>query len=811
MGRGQIPVLSSYRVLDLTDERGHLAGFMLAMLGAEVVKVEPPDGVRSRRIGPFDASGVSLTHAAYDRGKKSVAVDLGIASGRDAFLDLVLGADCVIESMGVGTLEQLDLGLELLRTHNPALVVGTLTAFGHTGPKAHWPATDLTLMASACTMAFTGDADRSPVRVTLPQAFHFGAAVLAGGVIAALYERGRSGSGQIVDVAAQQVIPIATQAGVLASACNFPTPTRTGGGVSIGPIDLRLVYPAKDGFVSITHVFGDAIGPVTKRLMDWVFEEGFVTSASANLDWVNFATLVESGAVSIEQWEEVKAAVALCTASKTKAELLSIAMERQLLMAPIADVAEVLGSEQLATRKYFERLRLDGAKIAAPGKFALTRNAVLAAPVTVTSIGADNKEIFANPRQVNVPEKTRTTPASPLEGVKVLDFMWSLAGPFTSRALGDLGATVVKIESIHRPDPTRGFLPIWDNEPGLEQSALFDTANAGKLSLALNMRSPEAAKVVQDLVEWADLVCESFSPGTMKSWGLDYETLSEINPSLVMLSTCLTGQFGPTSTFAGYGNLGAALSGFYGLAGWPDRAPSGPFGAYTDYPSTHFMLATVLAALDHQRRTGVGEYIDLAQTEAALHFISPALLDASATGSVAERRGNEDPDMVPHGGFRCAGEDEWVAIAVNSDAQWQRLCQIMGRDDLRREVELDSLEGRRAERARIEDEITKWTQNHSAVDITSTLVNNGIAAHGVQSSVECLSDRQLAHREAFIWAEHPHRECIVENARFAFSRSDVGPKARAPFLGEHTFEVLSRFLGYDADRIADLAALEALE
>ena len=215
---------------------------------------------------------VNLTGLPFPRLKIFQGASLEWLSGRDALLDLTKGADCVIESMGVGALEAVGLGHETLQRNNPSLVIGTLTAFGHTGPKAQWPATDLTLMASACTMAFTGDSDRSPVRVALPQAFHFGAAVLTGGVVAALYERGRSGLGQIVDVAAQQVIPMATQAGVLAAACNFPTPTRTGGGLSIGPIDLRLVYPARDGFVSITHVFGDAIGPMTGRLMDWVLE-----------------------------------------------------------------------------------------------------------------------------------------------------------------------------------------------------------------------------------------------------------------------------------------------------------------------------------------------------------------------------------------------------------------------------------------------------------------------------------------------------------------------------------------------------------
>jgi len=804
-------VLESYRVIDVTDSRGHLAGLMLAMLGAEVIKVEPPAGVASRREGPFTEAGASLRHAAYDRGKASVVLDLDTEAGRQDLRRLIAGADCVIESQGPGAFAEMGLGFEGLLAEDPELVLGTVTAFGHTGPKAHWPVTDLTLMASGCTMAFTGDDDRSPLRLSVPQAFHFGAAVLAGGVVAALYERGRSGSGQIVDVAAQQVIPIATQCGVLSEAANFETPRRTGGGASVGPIDLRFVYPALDGYVSITHVFGDAIGVVTTRLMEWCVDEGFARPELAALDWINFATEIESGAVSVDTWEEAKAAVAACTASKTKSELLEIALQRRLLMAPIADLGDVLQSDQLAARDYFVDLRVGEAEMPAPGGFALVNGERLASPDTVASLGADTGRIIAEPRVRPASDAAGPAPARPLEGVKVVDFMWSLAGPFTSRVLADLGATVVKVESIHKPDPARGFLPIWDNVPGLEQSALFDSANAGKLSLALDMRDPAAHEVVRDLAMWADVLCESYSPRAMPGWGLDHETLRAANPRLVYFSTCLFGQFGPLSAFAGYGNLGAALSGFYGLAGWQDRAPSGPFGAYTDYTSTHFMAAMVVAALDRQRRTGEGCRIDLAQAEAALHFIAPGLLDAAANGHLAGGEGNAERWMAPHGGFPCAGSDSWIALAVEDDEQWVRLCAVMGRDDLAADPELGTTAGRLAAAAMLESEIGQWTSAREVADVEALLIDAGIAAHRIQSSGGCLGDPQLAERGAFVWVDHPERGCVVENNRVQFSRTDASPQARAPFLGEHSFEVLTEILGYDADRIADLAAGEVLE
>jgi crotonobetainyl-CoA:carnitine CoA-transferase CaiB-like acyl-CoA transferase len=809
--KGVTDVLSPYRVLDLTDERGHFAGMILAALGAEVVKIEPPDGVRTRRLGPFDDAGRSLRHAAYDRGKQSVTIDLTTDDGRQQLRDLAAGADVLLDSLGPGALASLGIDFSELLELNPALVIGTVTAFGHDGPKAHWPVTDLTLMASACTLAFTGDSDRAPVRVTVPQAFHFGAAVLAGGVVAALIERGASGHGQIVDVAAQQVIPIATQGGVLSEACNFPTPTRSAGGAKVGPIELRFVYPAADGFVSITHVFGDSIGPVTARLMDWAAEEGHVDPAIAAIDWVNFATLVETGEVSIEEWELAKAGVASLTASKTKAELLEAAMERRLLLAPIADPADVLASEQLAFRRYFEPLKLASTEIQAPGPFAKLTATPLRTLDAVPAPGEHTAAVVALPRSVERPVAEPPRGNRPLEGVKVLDFMWSLAGPFSTRALADLGATVVKVESVNKPDAARGFLPIWDNVPGLEQSALFDSANAGKLSLALDMRKPEAIEVVKRLVGWADLVTESFSPRAMKGWGLDYERLREINPGLIMFSTCLTGQNGPLANFAGYGNLGAALSGFYGLAGWKDRPPAGPFGAYTDYTSTHLMLVTLLSAIDHRRRTGEGQHIDIAQAEAAAHYIAPALLDVAATGHVTERGGNRDPEMAPHGVYPCSGDDRWVAIAVPDDTAWERLCAAAGFHELAADGSLGTTEGRLAQAERLDELLARWTSGRSVTEVEELLVTAGVPVHGVQSSTECLADPQLAHRGHFLWVEHPERGCIIEASRFKMSRSENSPRGRAPFLGEHSFDVLTDILGLDADDIADLAAAEVLE
>ncbi len=813
-------MLSPYRVLDLTDERGAFAGYLLAALGADVIAVEPPGGSRSRRLGPFAGDrpdpNRSLTHGAYARGKRSIVVDLEQAEGRARFGRLVADADVVLESFEPGTMDRLGLAHHALAAHNPGIVLTSISAFGQDGPKANWPATDLTVLASSCALVLNGDADRAPVRLVVPQAFAMGAAVAACATLIALQERARSGLGQHVDVSAQGAAMLAVQASVLADAVGSPSLQRTAGGARAGLMDIQLVYPAADGHVSITHVFGPAIGPRTADLMAWACEEGHCDEALRDLDWVHFNDLVEQGVHSVQTWERAKAAVTALTSSHTKAELFAAAMRRRLLIAPIAGMDDVLASDQLAHRRFFEQLHWPDAAdepIVAPGAFAKCSGRPLRPLAPPPRVGEHTAAVLGErDRRERAPAAPRREPAPAgpaLAGLKVLDFTWSIAGPHGMRTLADCGATVVKVESTTKPDAARGYRPTYGNRPGAENSALFDTMNAGKHSLQLDLNHPDARAVVHDLVRWADVVVESFSPRAMRGWQLDYAHLRAVNPRIVMVSTCLTGQDGPLSSFAGYGNLAAALAGFYKLAGWPDRAPAGPFGAYTDYTSTHLVLAALLAAVDHQRRTGEGQHVDVAQAEAALHYLAPAVLDYTVNGRVAERAGNTDATMAPHGVYPCAGDDRWVAIACQHDDAWHALCGVLGRVDLAGDDGLRHAAGRLARRAELDDAVAAWTAGRSAEEVEAKLVAAGVAAHAVNNSAECLADPQLAHRRHFVTLAHPGRPCVVERTRFGLSRtpSTVG---LPPACGEHTDQVLTTLLGYSAERIEVLRQAGAL-
>ena len=239
--------------------------------------------------------------------------------------------------------------------------------------------------------------------------------------------------------------------------------------------------------------------------------------------------------------------------------------------------------------------------------------------------------------------------------MKVADFSWIGVGPITAKALADHGATVVRIESDDPPDRLRLVGPFKDDIPGIDRCQFFASFNTSKLSLQLDLKHESGNEIARKLLSWCDIALDSFTAGTMDRLGLGYEAAREMNPGIIMATTCLFGQYGPAAKLAGYGYHAASISGFYEVTGWPDRAPGGPWNAYTDTIAPRFLTTTLLAALDHKRRTGEGQYIDQAQIESALHFLAPELLDVQVSGRTARRNGNHDPACAPHDAYPVRG------------------------------------------------------------------------------------------------------------------------------------------------------------
>lgn len=415
--------------------------------------------------------------------------------------------------------------------------------------------------------------------------------------------------------------------------------------------------------------------------------------------------------------------------------------------------------------------------------------------------------------------------AAPFEGLKVLDLAWVVAGPVIGRMLADYGATVVRVESSQRVDTTRVMGPFPGGRIDPRQSGLFENCNAGKLGLTLDLASPGGQQVARDLARWADVLVESFSPGQMQRWGLGYETLRESNPGLVMLSTSLMGQTGPYASFAGYGNIGAAMAGFQQLVGWPGELPIGPYGPYTDYVGPRCAIVALLAALDHRRRTGEGCHLDISQAEAGMQFLAPQIADYSVTGRVAEHAGNRDPQMAPHGVFPCrvpwpsgsiagagqaadadpAGVPGWVAIAVRSDAEWQALAALVGGEALAGDPRYASLVQRKANEDALEALIAQWTEPRSAHEIVESLQWLGVPAHVAACSRDMVEDPQLRARGHFVGVAHPLMGVsTVETTRYRLSETPGAPRRCGPTPGRDNEFVLREFLGYGDEEIASL-------
>lgn len=328
----------------------------------------------------------------------------------------------------------------------------------------------------------------------------------------------------------------------------------------------------------------------------------------------------------------------------------------------------------------------------------------------------------------------------------------------------------------------------------------------------LDLGNEEGREVFRDLVRWADVVTESFSPKAMRTWGLDYEALRQIKPDIIMVSSCLMGQTGPYSRFAGYGALAAAMCGFGNLCGWADRAPTGPYGSYTDCVAPRFTIASLLAALEYRRRTGRGQYIDISQAEASMHFLSPAILDFAANGRVHGPQGNRDPYMSPHGVYPCAVDDSWIAIACATEAQWRALVELMGRAELVRDSRFAAVDVRILNRDALDHIVADWTHNFNANELELKLQSTAIPASKAASGDDMCSDPQLLYRGHFVHVEQPRVGKVpVEASAYKMSRTPGRVERGAPTLGGDNAYVLEQVLGYSTERISALAARGALK
>ena len=398
------------------------------------------------------------------------------------------------------------------------------------------------------------------------------------------------------------------------------------------------------------------------------------------------------------------------------------------------------------------------------------------------------------------------------EGLKVVDFTWAAAGPITTMNLADHGAIVVKVESSVHPDSVRNGGPFAGGKPGINRSGFFAGFNHNKLSVTIDMTTEPGRAVAKRLLTWADVVVESFTPRVMPGWGFGYDDLRKLNPRLIMLSTCMLGQTGPYRSYAGFGAQGAALAGFPAVNGWADRSPAAPFGAYTDMITPYFAISALVAALDYRDRTGQGQHIDVSQVEAGFQLLAPRFVQYSASGQVPARMGDRSYYAAPHGAFQCAGDDNWIAIAVETDEQWQALKGLMGNPAWSADPRYDDLGGRLASQDEMRQRIEYWTAPQDRFELMARLQAVGIPSGAVQKALDLFDDPQLQHRKHHVPLVHPEMGvCLYSSLPYRLSETPGELLSAAPCIGEHTYLVLREFLAYGEEEIEALEAEGALK
>ncbi len=790
IARMSTPPLTHVRVVDLTDIRGALAGRMLADLGADVVKVEPPGGDPGRLRPPFSdnqaAPDRSLPFLYRNANKRGAVIDLDDRAGRERLAQLCDGADLLIENLAVERRNALDLAPEAVRQRHPALVHVAIADFGLSGPRAGWRAEPLVAFAASGALHPTGFPDRPPCSAPGYAAHDCAAIYAALGGLAALLDRARHGQGQTIEVSVQEAalhglnpwsVPLEDYAR------RYPilpkSPSRNADGT-------YLVLEAADGHVRVL--------PGTVRHWRAFRELLGDPEVLAGPEWEQTAFRMLNGDV-------LRLVACDALRERKRADLLRDACRLGVPLAPVNPPDDFVGEAQTRARGYFRRTGFPGIGDAPFAPIALNLSetpASLRRPAPAP--GEDDRSGF-EPRPVAA---AGGASGPVLAGVRVVDLGVGAVGPEACWALAELGAEVIKIESRANLD----FLRSVTLEPGAVNRAwTFNTECRGQKSVCLDLRTARGRELALELCKRADVIVENNRGGVTANWGLDYESVRKVAPRVIYVQSQGFGEGGPLGRAQAFGPLNSAFAGMNWLWNYPDAPyPAGAALNHPDHIASKLAALGVLAALEHRRRTGVGQRIEMAQTEAAAFLIGEFYLEGPCTGQPARQRGNAVDYAVPHGVYACLGEDRWIAIAIASDEDWQRFC---ARAEWADEPRLATLAGRLAARDELDLRVTQWTRARRAEDIAELLQSVAVSAFIVQSPDDTRADPHLAARGSIVSVTHPEigPERHIGNP-IRPSRMPTVTACAAPLLGADTEDVLGRWLGIAAAEVAKLVADE---
>ena len=793
MPGGPLDALRGVRVLDLSDDlAGSYCTKLLVDAGAEVLKVEPAAGhplrttSRSGSVGADgDVDGALFRFLAA--GQRSVGLDLDGTGDRDRLLELAAGSDVVVSSASIGVLEARRLRGEDLQAVNPALTVVSITPFGLTGPRAHDTANDFRLQARSGSLHSHGSVDREPLAVGGGLGEWIAGAYAAAGALAARARTARTGRGEVVDVSALECLAI-TLVCYPSVAASFP------GGVRRRSTYVLLpgIEPCKDGFVGLT----------TLTAQQW---HDFLAMIDRH-DLIADRQLDGSrGRVAREA--EVRGVIQGWTRDRTVEEVIDRAVSFRVPAAPVLDGASLPTFEALTERALFDRNpRGDLPHPRPPFRSSATRPRPVGRAPAVDEHG---DRPFASSRSTPVEAGQHAGRRLPLEGVRVLDFTAFWAGPTATQYLATLGADVIKVESVQRPDAIRFNVHVSpDTDRWWEQGYLYAAANLDKRGITLNLGDPRGRSLFLRLVALSDVLVENYTPRVVENFGLTYDVVSDARPDIVMVRMPGWGLDGPWRDRPGFATTMEQAAGMAFVTGYKDGPPLAP-GLCDPLVGIHGAFA-VLAALEERRRTGRGQHVELSMIDMAVNVAAEQILEWAAYGSLMTRRGNRSDRCAPQGVYECAGADEWLALSVSTEAEWWELCRVIGVTGLIDEPDLASVAGRQAAHDRLDAEISAWCARRPLAVAVEAL--RGAGAEPVAAAFAIDEDEQMQARGFWESVVHP----VVGEHRYPGwpMRLSGGPtrwhRSPAPLVGEHNEDVLGGLLGLNADELAHLRTADVI-
>ena len=744
-------ILEKIRVIEMEGARCAFCGKLLADMGAEVIKIEPENGDVTRTIPPFlhDEEGVenSLYHAFFNAGKKSMVLDWA-GEGREEFLALIRSADVLLDDALPGDMEEKGFSFSELRKANPGLVYCSLTPYGNKGPWMRRQAdSDMVLYASGGAMYESGEPDKAPIQL----GYNFltnGANLYAlTGIMAALQSREFSGKGDRVEVSVLEVAAAwrGSEFGFIQQAPLYKTGERKG---SQGIMVPSNFYRCKDGYA---FIMASGRWP---DMIQWMQEKGVDIRGKDDPKY-----LPDQGFNKFlwEELDEVNAMINELTMQYSMKELTVEGQRRGIPIGPAETVQTVLENEQYLARDYFREIESSIGTAKYPAKaFGFAKTPMLTER-PAPKLGQHTEEIRKSLEQApERAEPVQTVQRKPLEGVRVLDFGWVVAGPHAGRVMCDLGAEVIRVESAGRLDPMR----IDARRTGLSEKdslkeggwAFQDNAR-NKKDLGINLKTPQGRQILEELVKQTDIIICNFAPRGFHHMGIDFETLSKIKKDIIVVNASGLGDDGPYSMYRTFAPVLACFTGATSLMGYEGHGPFGYPGLLPDYMGGVSVAASALAALYHRNKTGEGQFVDLCQAEATLQNLGPMILDFQLNGRLPEVHGNHDDygRMAPHNCYECSTENTWMTLAVADDQQWCRFVKEFQEEvpELADE-QYAAAKGRLEHQEELDEIIGALCRNYEAETLAARIQAQQVSAAKVYSSMDTMyHNEQLAALDYF--------------------------------------------------------------